>query len=122
MKLRLLAAAGGVAALAVVPAIPALAAGQNNGSCASATLPTPAAGDTVQSLPDGGDVFAGGGATGGEAGIEGPHGYLEASGSPTSGGSVSGYQTESGLNGTLVVGSSPAVCIGVAGTGGVSAP
>ena len=125
MKFRLLAVAGGVAglggvaALGALAATPALAAGANSGSCVSNTTPSLTNQDPLASQ-GGPDVGDSGSTSGGEVAIWGSHGYLQASGS-TSGGTISGYQTESGLNGSLTVGSSPSVCIGVAGAGGVSA-
>src|SRR5581483_2465199 len=120
MKIRLLAVAGGVAALGALGTIPALAAGANSGSCGT-SAPTPS-GTTATSPVDGAIVYANGSASGGSAGITGPHGYLDASGSPTSGGTIAGDQPDSGLNGSLTVGSSPSLCVGVSGAGGVSAP
>ena len=121
MKFRLLAVAGGVAALGALGAVPALAAGPNSGSCVSNTTPSLTNQDPL-AAQGGPNVGATGSPTsGGEVAIWGSHGYLEAGGS-TSGGSVSGYQTESGLNGSLTVSGSPAVCIGVNGVGGVGAP
>jgi hypothetical protein len=76
----------------------------------------PAAGDITQALPDGGTAYAGGTAPAGHVGAQGPHGYIEADGSP-SGGTISGYSTDQGnLNGSTTVGSSPSVCAGVNGT------
>jgi hypothetical protein len=65
-------------------------------------------------LPVGGGdptVFGDQGAdqTSGQAGIVGSHGYLYASGS-SNGFTVQGHQTESGVNGSATVSSSPTVC------------
>lgn len=120
MKVRLLAVAGGVAALSALGAIPALAAGPNNGSCTANGTPSLTNQDPA-AAQGGPDVGATGGTSGGAAAIWGSHGFLEVSGS-TSGGTITGYQTESGLNGTATVGTSPSACVGVNGVAGVSAP
>ena len=91
-------------------------AASSAGTCAPSTNPTPAAGDTLVPLPDGGQVFVGGdqSTATGEAGIEGPHGYLEAQGSATSGGgTVTGSNPDSGLNGSVTLPPSGAssICI-----------
>jgi len=119
MKIRLLAVAGGVAALGAIGAIPAMAAGANGGgNCTANTTPSLTNSDPVAAGPAVGDS---GSASGGAVAVWGSHGFLQASGS-TSGGSITGYQTESGLNGTANVGTSPSACIGVSGAGGVTAP
>jgi hypothetical protein len=133
VKFRGLLITGASAALVLAPAATAFAApsaGPNTGSCASSTAP--AVTGQSQTLPDGGTIYgtpptvpptAGAGALAG--GIQGSHGYLavSASGTPAPPAgtlSVSGNQTESGLNGTLTVSNTGgSICIGVAGKGGV---
>jgi hypothetical protein len=139
VKFRGLLISGATAALVLTPAATAFAApsaGPNSGACSGSAAP--AVVGQSQALPDGGVVYgtppsvppsAGSGATAG--GIQGAHGYLAVSASgtpaPPSGSiSVSGYQTESGLNGALSLGNgsgtpSGSICIGVAGKGGVGA-
>ena len=128
MKVRTLLVAGAAAAVALVPALAAHAAGLVS-SC-STSAPTVLANGGVATLPDGGVIFAQGlAASGGSIGITGPGGYLYASGS-ASGGSIQG-STANGAgnqipwpttaNGSLNVSASPGICIAVAGHG-VSAP
>lgn len=118
MKLRLLIVGGAVAALSTLSLAANAAPGTGTGTCASSSNPTPPAGSQTVGLPDGGQVYAGGdqASASGAAGIEGPHGYLQAGGAATSGGAIEGYSTDPGnLNGTVTISSSPGVCIGVAG-------
>ena len=69
--------------------------------------------DTLQTLPDGGTVYGDASQTGpsGYIGVTGSHGFLDLSGSQSSGITVQGYQTESGVNGKATVGTSPSVCL-----------
>jgi hypothetical protein len=121
LKLRLLFVGGAVAALSTI-SLTANAAGPGTGTCTTNAAPTPPAGAQTVALPDGGKAYAGGSPTaGGAVGSQGPHGWIQAGGSP-SGGTIGGYSTDQGnLNGSLTVGSSPSVCVGVGGQK-VSAP
>jgi hypothetical protein len=106
-KIVAMSLAGGMLGAAAWLSLPASA----DGTC-GATAPTPS-GTTVP-LPDGGTVYANGsaGSASGSAGITGPHGYLYASGG-ASGGTIQGYNPDSGLNGKVTVPPSSAsdVCI-----------
>ncbi|HZT66433.1 MAG TPA: hypothetical protein VFA11_11645 [Acidimicrobiales bacterium] len=123
MKIRTMAVAGGVLGLAALGTIPALAVAPTS----SCTTTAPTAGGTQTGLPDGSTVWANGSASGGDAGITGTSGYLYASGSPTSGGSVQGAYTaatptgQAGPNGYLNVGNAPSACLSGGGQG-VTAP
>ena len=111
MKLRVLAVAGGVAALGALGMIPAHAApGTNNGNCGT-TAPTP--GGTQAGLPDGGTAWGdfSSPTSGGSGGVVGPHGYLYASGNP-SGGAIQGSNPDTGLNGSNTGPNNPTVCAG----------
>jgi hypothetical protein len=117
---------GGVAAgfLAVAPS--ALAAGPNGGECGGAYSP---AGQTGTNPATGGAYYVNpptGGTSGSAgAGTSGGPGFIEANaagsaGPPPSGGiQVEGRQTQSGVNGNVVVSTSPSACVGstVAGVG-----
>jgi hypothetical protein len=114
VKLRVLIVGGAVAALSTI-SLTANAAGPGTGTCTTdAGRPAPPA--DAQTLPDGGKVYATGDQTGGSIGIQGAHGWLDGSGGTTAqGGTIAGYQTESGLNGSLNVDASPQACVGIAG-------
>jgi len=109
MRRRILATAlaGGALASGAWLVMPAGAA---TTPCTPTALPTPATGDSTQGTPDGGTIFYGGSASGGEAGIEGPHGYLSANGG-TNGGSIQGNSADAPVNGKATVSSSPSVCV-----------
>ncbi|MHB8671402.1 MAG: hypothetical protein ACYDAD_12765 [Acidimicrobiales bacterium] len=57
----------------------------------------------VYTLPDGGTIYASSPGTSGTVGIQGPHGYLDASGSagaPPSG-AIQGHSADTGVNGKI---------------------
>ncbi len=117
MKLRVLIVGGAVAALSTI-SLAANAAPGPGGNCTTATKPTPPAGAQQVALPDGGFAYAGGDQTSGAAGSQGPKGWIQGSGGTTAqGGTIAGYQPDSGLNGSLNVDSTPSVCVAVSGTG-----
>jgi len=127
---RLLIIGGLAAALSIPFAAAAQAApGPNSGTCP--TTHTGGASVLPVADPSGGqapNVYGTQtGTTGGQAGVDGNGGFLEAGGDAASGGYVSGSQDgsvqglpASGLNGTVTVSQSPSVCVGVAGQGGVN--
>jgi hypothetical protein len=127
---RLLIIGALAAASAFTFAMSAQAAGPNSGSCTT----TKNGGATLAPVaPPAGVPNVYGqqtGTTSGDAGFDGSGGYLEAGGS-TSGGYVSGANNgpvtagpasapASGLNGNLTISSTPGLCVGVAGKGGVN--
>jgi hypothetical protein len=124
VKLRVLFVGGAIAALSAIPLT--AQAGLGTPSCGAAFSP---AGNVVTNPATGGTYYVNqsGGATGGAAGagVGGSPGFIEANatgtaGPPPSGSlTVEGNQTQSGLNGKVVVSSSPSVCVGstVAGQG-----
>jgi hypothetical protein len=117
VKIRVLIVGGAVAALSTLSLAANAAPGQG-GNCTTSTKPTPPAGAQQVPLPDGGFAYAGGDQTSGAVGSQGPKGWIQGSGGTASnGGHISGYQTESGLNGSLTIGAAPAVCVAVNGTG-----
>jgi len=114
MKARLLTVAGGIAALGALGMIPAHA---GTGTCSPSSYDSTGAtqSDPVAAGPN---VYTSGDPTTatGSVYVEGSHGYIGAGGSPSSGAIISGYQTETGVNGSTTVGASPGVCVGAAGT------
>ena len=117
MKLRFLALGGGAAALSVLVATPAMAAGVAGTPC---TTPGPSNTPVIASTPaapppgPGSSTIYGTGSptSGGYVGISGSDGYLQAGGG-TGGGAISGETPDGpGLNGYLNVSTSPGVCVG----------
>jgi len=105
-KILATALAGGVVASGAWLAVPAGAVLLADGSC-GATAPTPASSDFVAGTP----VFtqSGSTSTSGTAGASGEYGYIYGSGS-ADGGTVQGYQPDSGINGKVTTdGSAPCV-------------
>ena len=131
MKVRSMVITGSMAGALLFGSAFAANAGTNTGSCSNTqnggASVSPVADPTGQTPI----VYANGSPgppPAGDAGVGGSGGYLEAGGS-TSGGYVSGNNSggvgpapASGLNGTLTISSTPGVCVGVAGKGGVGAP
>jgi len=114
LKKRLLALAMAGSALGVLGiGLTTTAATAAPGQPCPTSGPTPAAGSTYTppNPVDGGQAYAGGSTSGGAVGIMGPHGYIQASGSPSSA-TISGSSTDAPvLSGYLTVSSSPGICI-----------
>ena len=115
--------------MAVAPS--ALAAGPNDGNCGAAYSPS----GTTGTNPVTGGVYylnapSGAPGTSGSigGGTSGSPGFIEGNATGTAGPppdgniQVEGSQTNSGLNGNVIVGTAPSACVGVAGQGGVGAP
>jgi hypothetical protein len=74
----------------------------------------PTGADTLGTLPDGGVVYGDASQSpqyAGYIGISGPKGFLDVSGSQSSGITVQGSQPDSGVFGKATVGTSPSACV-----------
>jgi hypothetical protein len=109
-----------VAALAI--SVPVFGQATEDGAnCVTAATaqPTIPGGSTTSGLPDGGTVWGKQtGPTAGEAGAKGSHGWIKASGDPTTQkGRIEGRQTESAFSGIIVIdGANSKVCASANGT------
>jgi hypothetical protein len=128
-------AAGGI--FIATPVISHAAPGTNDGKCAAAQESTDPnnpntatnhhnkpGGVLVDNGTGGPTVYASGSGApdpsnlSGYIGVSGSHGYLEAGGDPAAAtGWVTGHNTESGANGSLLVGAAPSICVGNGTTG-----
>lgn len=99
---------GGAAAAALTATL--LTAGSATAApCTTETAPNSS--PVIATSPTGTVVYGTGGAGGGYIGVKGNNGWLQASGSPTSGATVSGNSTPEAVEGTVTVSSTPNVCI-----------